>query len=150
MTKPHNNHHSYVTGKAAKMDKIEGETIHLHSPLDSYDFDSALQDQEETVRLSPHDAELVRELLKHTAAGHRVAILDMDEELTTQQAADLLKVSRPHVVKLMNNGILKGHKVGTHRRLYADEVIAYKRQRDAEKRAADELTALSQELGLYE
>ncbi|MEQ9999426.1 excisionase family DNA-binding protein [Corynebacterium sp. KPL4015] len=75
----------------------------------------------------------------------------MNAELTTQQAADLLNVSRPHVIKLMDEGILKGHKVGTHRRLYASSVQEFKRHRDLEQRAAaDELAVLSDEMGLYE
>lgn len=75
----------------------------------------------------------------------------MNAELTTQQAADLLNVSRPHIAKLIDEGTLKGHKVGKHRRLNAIDVQNYKHQRDVEQRdAVDELTALSDELGLYE
>ena len=59
-------------------------------------------------------------------------------------------MSRPHVVKLLDQGILKGHKVGTHRRLYASDVQDFKHQRALEQRAAaDELAVLSDELGLY-
>ena len=80
-----------------------------------------------------------------------MSVIPTSAELTTQQAAELLKVSRPHVIKLMDDGILEGHKVGTHRRLYAADVQAYKHQRDIKQRAtADELTALTDHLGLYE
>ena len=59
-------------------------------------------------------------------------------------------MSRPHVVKLMNEGTLPGHKTGSHRRIYAADVQAYKHQRDIDARtAADELTALSEETGIY-
>ena len=96
-------------------------------------------------------AVLLRDILANTAAGRSVSVIPTSAELTTQQAADLLNVSRPHVIKLMDDGILEGHKVGTHRRLYASDVQAYKHQRDIKQRAAaEELTALTDHLGLYE
>ena len=72
-----------------------------------------------------------------------------DRELTTQQAADLLNVSRPHVVKLIKEGKLQAHKVGTHHRIRLDALLAYKRGRDADAHdALTELVADAQELGL--
>lgn len=105
----------------------------------------------EPIRLRRDVAELLREILANTAAGRTVSIVPTSAELTTQQAADLLNVSRPHVVKLLDQGILKGHKVGTHRRLYASDVQDFKHRRALEQRAAaDKLAILSDELGLYE
>ncbi len=73
------------------------------------------------------------------------------DELTTQQAADLLNVSRPRVIELMDKGVLEGHTEDAHRHLYASSVQDFKRQRDLEQRAAaDELAVLSDEMGLYE
>ena len=74
-------------------------------------------------------------MLANEADGRQVKIVPVQKELTTQQAADLLHVSRPHVVKLIDTGQLAGHKVGAHRRLYADDVFAFKRKRDAAQRA---------------
>ncbi|WP_455005554.1 helix-turn-helix domain-containing protein [Corynebacterium propinquum] len=71
--------------------------------------------------------------------------------LTTQQAADILNVSRPHVVKLLEMGRIPGHKVGSHRRIYAVDVYEYKFQRDHEtEKAAQELATLTEEMGLYD
>lgn len=71
--------------------------------------------------------------------------------LTTQQAADILNVSRPHVVKLLDMGRIPGHKVGSHRRIYAVDVYEYKFQRDHEtEQAAQELATLTEEMGLYD
>ena len=113
--------------------------------------DVAVEGSGEVIRLPQDVAGLLRDILANTAAGRSVSVIPTSAELTTQQAADLLNVSRPHVIKLMDDGILEGHKVGTHRRLYASDVQAYKHQRDIKQRAAaDELTALTDHLGLYE
>lgn len=74
-------------------------------------------------------------MLANEVEGRPVEIVPVRKELTTQQAADLLHVSRPHVVKLIDTGQLAGHKVGAHRRLYADDVFAFIRKRDAAQRA---------------
>lgn len=114
-------------------------------------IDVAVEGSGEVIRLSQDVAGPLRDILANTAAGRSVSVIPTSAELTTQQAADLLNVSRPHVIKLMDDGVLEGHKVGTHRRLYASDVQAYKHQRDIKQRAAaDELTALTDHLGLYE
>ena len=79
-------------------------------------------------------------------AGKGVRIIEDDRALTTQQAADLLNVSRPHLVKLLERGeIPQLPKVGRHRRVSRFEVLSYKRERDAKREEAlGELTALSQ------
>lgn len=113
--------------------------------------DIVVENSNETIRLPREVATVLREILVNSAAGRSVGVIPMRAELTTQQAADLLNVSRPHVVKLMNEGTLPGHKVGTHRRIYAADVQAYKHQRDIDQRvAADHLTTLTDEMGLYE
>ena len=75
----------------------------------------------------------------------------LPEILTTGQAADILGVSRPTVVKLVDEGVLPAQRVGTHRRLRAEDVLAYRdRTRQGRRAALDELTRISEELGLYE
>lgn len=73
----------------------------------------------------------VRHLLADLAAGTAVHVVADAGELTTQETADLLGISRTYVVRLIDGGKLPAHLVGTHRRLKAHDVIAYKAQRDA-------------------
>ncbi|MGO4699910.1 helix-turn-helix domain-containing protein [Dyella sp. 2RAB6] len=89
------------------------------------------------------------EILANMAEGKAVNIIPVKAELTTQQAADFLNVSRPHLVSLLEAGAIDFHKTGTHRRIYASDLLAYHQQRDAQSRSAlDELAAQAQELGL--
>ena len=123
----------------------------LENTPGSEDLHVTVDRTNELICLPRSVADLLCEILSKTAAGQTVGIIPTNAELTTQQAADLLNVSRPHIVKLIDEGTLKGYKVGKHRRLNAIDVQKYKHQRDVEQRdAADELTALSDELGLYE
>lgn len=89
----------------------------------------------------------VASVLDAVAAGRDITVVDHERLLTTQQAADLLRVSRPHVVKLVDLGELPHEMVGTHRRLRAGDVLAYRDLRAAERRSKlDELTRHSEEL----
>jgi excisionase family DNA binding protein len=83
--------------------------------------------------------------------GNTVKVMSVDAELTTQQAADLLNVSRPFLIKLLEKGDLEYRKVGTHRRIRLEDLLVYRYQRDADRRRLlDEITSESQALGLYD
>lgn len=96
----------------------------------------------------------VYELLVKVAAamqeGKVITLVPETQELTTQAAANLLGVSRPHVVKLIEGGQLPSHKVGAHRRIQMKDLLAFQRVRDkARREALDELARRAQEAGLY-
>jgi len=93
---------------------------------------------------------LLQTLLEHMAAGRGISIMPLGAELTTQQAADLLGVSRPFLIKLLEEGNIPHRKVGRHRRVRVADLLAYRKQNQASRSAAlDELAAIGQELGDY-
>ena len=93
--------------------------------------------------------ELFARVLAHMAAGQAVSVVPAQAELTTQQAADVLNVSRPYLIKLLDHGKIEFRKVGTHRRVKFSSLMDYQRRDDQRRRAsADELSALTQEMGL--
>jgi len=94
--------------------------------------------------------EVLVKVLKQLAKGKNVSVVPVDAEITTQQAADLLLVSRPFLIGLLDAGRIPFRKVGTKRRLLASDVLAYKAKDDKRRDAClDELAAEAQRLGLY-
>jgi excisionase family DNA binding protein len=94
---------------------------------------------------------LLRQTVSYLAHGKAVKLISVGMELTTQAAADLLNVSRPHLVKLVDKGKIPCKKVGTHRRISFQDLMAYKAKQDAEqRRLLAEMAQFSQDLNLYE
>jgi excisionase family DNA binding protein len=91
---------------------------------------------------------LLSQVVYYLAQGKAVSILPVDKELTTQEAADLLNVSRPYIVKLLDEGKIPFSKVGAHRRIRFDDFMEYRKQyKEQQRQARIELDKITLEGG---
>ncbi|MEL6229616.1 MAG: helix-turn-helix domain-containing protein [Cyanobacteria bacterium J06627_3] len=106
---------------------------------------------EQTVSIPSAAYRLLVDVLTQMAQGNAVTLIPIHAELTTQEAADLLNVSRPYLIKQIEAGAIPHHKVGRHRRIRFNDLMAYKQQIDKQSaKALDEMVALSEDMGLYD
>lgn len=104
----------------------------------------------EKLELPPSALKMLVVILGEFAKGRAVALSPVEVEVSTQRAADILNVSRPYFVKLLERGELPFHLVGTHRRVRLADVLEYRAVVKARaERSLDEITELSEEMGLY-
>lgn len=133
----------------------------LHQLRAALQPNGAAQDEAGTARLiSPSDEELeipssVYEVLvrvvREMDRGNGITIIPVHAELTTQQAAELLNVSRPYLVKLLKEEQIPYHQVGRHRRVRVQDLLDYKKRRDSERRRLlKKMVEEGQEAGLYD
>ncbi len=92
--------------------------------------------QPSEVILTPALSSLLMELLRHVGRGDSVTLVPVGQMLTTQQAADILNVSRPFLISLLDRNEINFTTVGRHRRIRAEDLFAYKRMRDEKRESA--------------
>lgn len=103
----------------------------------------------EMIAIPPGALRLLVDMLTQLGQGRSVTVLPQRAELTTQDVADYLNVSRPYVVSLIEQNKLPARKVGTRRRVAFEDLLRFDEQQRAQRRAAlDELARIDQELGL--
>ncbi len=95
--------------------------------------------------------QVLRQAVHAMASGKVVSVVIQDRELTTQKAADFLKVSRPHLIKLLEQGEIPHIMVGTHRRVRFEDLVKYKKQRDSKRREGlKQFTQFLEDEGFYD
>lgn len=119
-----------------------GELSHLLATLPEAERASVKLDGHDLI-LPRQALALLRDILVEMAQGNAVTIVPTHAELTTQEAADILNVSRPHLIKLLNDNVIAYSKTGTHRRIRYQDLMAYKAER--EYRSMDALDALTEQ-----
>lgn len=106
-------------------------------------------ESEEAIAIPVSAFRLLGDILTEMAKGNAVTMIPVHAELTTQQAADLLNVSRPFLIEQLEKRRLPFRKVGSHRRILFQDLMAHKREIDRNRRKAlEELAAQAQELGM--
>ena len=104
---------------------------------------------DETVVLPASAAKMLVGILDEMGRGNTVTVIPIHPELTTQEAAELLSISRPSLIQLLDEGKIDFRKVGTHRRVRLESLLGYKRRIHAERLATlNELAAYDQEIGI--
>ena len=105
----------------------------------------------ERLVVPPTVYEVLRKVVELMAEGRSVTLLPDNQVLTTQRSADLLGMSRPFFIKLLETGAMAHHRVGNQRRVYLRDVLEFARKRDAERQTAlDRLSRRAFEAGLYD
>lgn len=113
------------------------------------DGSERLSDDSPILKLPPNVLRLFADMLGSLAQGHAVAIMPKEMYVSTQEAAMYLNVSRPYLIRMLEEGKIAFQKVGTHRRIKFEDIIAYKEERQkASNEALDALARQAQELNM--
>lgn len=125
---------------AAALDQIQSEYPEIE-----------IEENNERIKIPLKALQLLAKILKETSQGKPVSIVPIATEITTQAAAELIGCSRPHLVKLLENGEINFTKIGKHRRIKYQDVIDYKKKMKAEqRRLLIEIMKADEEAGLYD
>lgn len=134
------------TADDARLAKVSSRRL---APFLDQNLRVRLAETDETVELPATAVRLLVDLLSVMAEGDAVSLIPIHAELTTQQAADLLGVSRPFLIKQMEEGTIPFRRVGTHRRILLSDLTAYKHAIDQRRRGTlDQLAAQAQQLDM--
>lgn len=110
-----------------------------------------IEETEEKIRIPISALRFLAKILKEISRGNPVSIVPIATELTTQAAAELLGCSRPHIVRLLEEGKIPYTKVGKHRRIKYEDIVLFKKEMKVSQRAKiRELMQLDEESGLYD
>ncbi len=139
----------HMAVQAAEAVDILERFLRKRPVTESLEVDLVADGTEATVTIPGAALRLLVDILSQIANGNAVTVAPVHAELTTQQAADLLNVSRPYLVKLLDEKKIPHRRVGNRRRVMLSDLITYKRIDEVERRAAaDRLAAEAQRLGL--
>lgn len=143
-----------------KITKSDQKVALLSAKLLADSEDQAIKDKDEVIKLRIQGSEeiiiiplkvlqLLNAIISNMAQGKSIALMPTDAEVSTQQAAEMLNVSRPHVIKLLEKGEIPHKKVGSHRRILLQDILKYEANFKSERRKKlDYLAKEAQHLNL--
>jgi len=140
------------TAEETQISKESSRILAAHISHDSPRLKIVEADGSEKTATIPAVAyRLLVDILTQMSQGNAVTVIPIHAELTTQEAADLINVSRPFLIKQMESGEIPHHKVGSHRRVRFTDLMEYKKNIDAARsKVLTELVEESQKLGFYD
>jgi excisionase family DNA binding protein len=129
-----------------------GDIRHLRSMLSGRERASLIgPGSHRAIELPEPARSLLLQILEEMERGNSVSVVSIGQELSTQQAAEMVGVSRPFLVKLLEAGKMPFHLAGSHRRVYLRDVLEFKTMRDRERLASlDRMGAAMEEAGVYD
>ena len=137
---PHEAEEAKITSRALSK-YATNERLHIKIAGNNNDSDDLI--------LPGYAINLLLDILTEMSKGNAITVMPIHAELSTQETAEFLNVSRPHLVDMLEQGKIPFRKVGAHRRVMAKDVIDYKQRLDADRlKALDELAAQAQELDM--
>ena len=132
--------------------KSVSSLVHTAAAISRQKLDSVkikIQETGEFITIPKKAVDLLFNIINSMAEGKSISIVPSDSEITTQQAADILNMSRPHIVKLLEDGVIPFKKVGSHRRILLEDLIEYDRKLKEQRNASlKNLAEQAQDLGL--
>lgn len=121
----------------------------MTTPDETQEITVCMGHSEQRVHLPASAVQMLMDILVNISQGNAVQVVPVHAELTTQQAADILMVSRPYLVKLLDEKRIEHRKVGSHRRIRYNDLLKFKEQEErARKAVLDQLAAEAQELDM--
>ena len=119
--------------------------------LNSEQPEIEIEETSEKIKIPLSALKLLGDILKAMGQGKLISLVPIATEITTQSAAEILGCSRPHLVKLLEDGKIAFTKVGKHRRIKFDDIMAYKKQmKEQQKQHIIDIMNLDEETGLYD
>lgn len=110
-----------------------------------------IHETNERIKIPLNALKLLAKILKETSQGKPISIVPIATEITTQAAAELLGCSRPHLVKLLEEGKINFTKIGKHRRIKYQDILEYKKQlKHKQRKLLVEIMKADEESGLYD
>jgi excisionase family DNA binding protein len=110
-----------------------------------------IEETKEHIKVPRKALQLLAEILKATSQGKPISVVPVATEMTTQAAAEIIGCSRPHIVKLLEQGAIPFTKVGRHRRIKFEDVVAYKQKRKTDQeKLLSEIMESDEASGLYD